>query len=127
MVDKGNWQSTPQPKLLKSKKEYDVCYRIVFQYQSFKFLAEMLEDKKTKEICWFIFPKYTEIKKDTIVFTDVISQNRLYQRDIYNNILIQKNDKVRKILDTFRESKIFYCSDLCGTDFKQAIDFMIKR
>ena len=28
---------------------------------------------------------------------------------------------------TFKENMIFYSSDLCGTDFKQVIDFQIRR
>ena len=40
MIEKGGWQTTPQPKLPKSYKEYDVLFRMVFQYQNFKFIAE---------------------------------------------------------------------------------------
>ena len=31
------------------------------------------------------------------------------------------------IMNTFNESNIFYSTDLCGTDFKQCIDFSIRR
>ena len=27
----------------------------------------------------------------------------------------------------FKESKIFYCNDITGTDFKKVIDFTIKK
>ena len=38
------------------------------------------------------------------------------------------NDKLRRFMyDTFRENNIFYANDLVGTDFKQVIDFEIKR
>ena len=30
-------------------------------------------------------------------------------------------------LQTFRENKIFYATDLVGTDFKQCIDFSIRK
>jgi hypothetical protein len=31
------------------------------------------------------------------------------------------------LYNTFRENNIFYSDDLCGTDFKQVIDFEIKK
>lgn len=49
----------------------------------------------------------------------------MYQRSIYDITI--KNDKLRNLLATFRESNVFYCTDLCGTDFKQVIDFSIRR
>ena len=45
--------------------------------------------------------------------------------DIYNPTF--KNDNIRNILSTFKENKIFYATDLVGTDFKQAIDFIIRK
>lgn len=125
MIDKGAWQTFPQPLLKKSKKCYNIVYRIGFQYQSFKFIAELLKDKDTLEYAWFIYPYYKDFSNKLIVFSDTISQNPLYQRDIYNSTI--KIPRIRKILDSFRENMIFYSSDLCGTDFKQVIDFTIRR
>ena len=49
----------------------------------------------------------------------------LWQRDIYNISL--PNKKLKELLMTFRDGNIFYSDDLCGTDFKQVIDFEIRR
>lgn len=125
MMNDGSWQSSPQPHLPKSKKKYDICYRIGFMYQGFKFLGELLKDKETKEICWFIYPYEKEIDNKTIVFTDIISTSIYYQRNIYDITI--KNENIQKLLNTFREDKIFYANDLVGTDFKQVIDFSIRR
>lgn len=125
MMNDGSWQSSPQPHLPKSKNDYNICYRIAFMYQSFKFLGELLQDKETKDICWFIYPYDKDIDNKTLVFTDVISTSIYYQRNIYDITI--KNDNLQKLLNTFREDKIFYCNDLVGTDFKQAIDFSIRR
>ena len=126
MIDSGAWQSFPQPKLSKSKKCYKINYRFVFQFQDFKFLCELLIDKeKPDNIAWFIYPKYTDIKSKTLVISDKINTSPYWQRDIYNVTI--KNDRLKEILATFRESNIFFSDDLTGTDFKQLIDFTIRR
>jgi hypothetical protein len=35
--------------------------------------------------------------------------------------------RIRELLSTFKENKIFYSSDLCGTEFKSSIDFEIRK
>ena len=123
MIDTGAWQSMPQPKLPKSKNEYKILFRIGFQYQGFKFLGELLQDKK--DLCWFIYPYSKDFDDNIIVFSDEIRQSIYWQCDIYNISL--KNNRLRKLLDTFRENMIFYSDDLTGTDFKQAINFSIRK
>lgn len=124
MLNKGDWQSDPQPHLSYSYKEYKMLFRIGFQYQSFKFLAEFLMDKDSNTL-WFIYPYNREFKKNLIVFSDIIKESNYWQKDIYNPTF--KNENIRNILSTFKESKIFYATDLVGTDFKQAIDFIIRK
>lgn len=125
MINKGDWQSDPQPHLPKSKKCYKVLYRMVFQFQSFKFINEYLMDKETKERVWFIYPYYGKIKEKILVISDVIKTSVYWQRNIYD--LNLRNKKVKDLLKTFKENIIFYATDLCGTDFKQVIDFEIKK
>lgn len=125
MMNDGSWQSSPQPHLPKSKKEYNILYRIGFMYQSFKFIGEFLQDKETKDVCWFIYPHEKELDEKLVKFTDVIKPSIYYQRNIYDITI--KNENLQKLLMTFREDKIFYSTDLCGTDFKQVIDFSIRR
>lgn len=126
MIDKGLWQSYPQPHLPKSKKEYIIKYRFVFQFQDFRFLCELLLDKEdSTKLVWFIYPKYDDIKPKTLVISDKIDPSPYFQRDIYN--LTFRNDYLQNILLTFREGNIFYSDDLTGTDFKQLIDFSIRR
>lgn len=122
MIDSGAWQSKPQPKLTDSKNKYKILYRIGFQYKGFRFLGELM--KKDKNLMWFIYPKTTEFDEKIIVFSDEVSESRFWFRDIYSNRL---PERVQKILSTFRESIIFYSDDLTGTDFKQAIDFEIRK
>lgn len=125
MLNKGDWQSDPQPHLTKSINDYKIIYKIGFQYLDFKFMANYLFDSETKETCWFIYPFKGEFKNDLIVFSDVVKQSRFWQRDIYNPSI--NNERIKMILQTFKENKIFYATDLCGTDFKQCIDFEIRK
>lgn len=125
MINRGSWQSDPQPHLPKSKKCYKILYRIIFQFQEFRFMAEYLKDKESHDTIWFVYPYYKDIKDNILVISDVIKTSPYWQRDIYN--LSVNNDKLKKLCQTFRENKIFYASDLCGTDFKQVIDFEIRR
>lgn len=125
MINTGAWETSPQPHLPKSYKYYNVLFRFGFQYQNFRFLSEYLMDKETKETCWFIKPYYKIFSDKIIVFSDIIKISRYWQRDLYNISI--KNEKLKNLFMTFKENKIFYASDLCGTDFKQVIDFTIRR
>lgn len=125
MINSGSWETTPQPHLPKSLKDYKKLYTFGFQYKGFKFLCEYLKDKETKEVCWFIYPFYKDFSNKIIVFSDEIKISKYWQRDIYNPSF--NNDGLKKLLATFKENKIFYSDDLCGTDFKQVIDFSIRR
>lgn len=125
MMNEGAWQSDPQPHLPKSYNDYNVRFRCIFMYQEFKFIGEFLQDPITYDYCWYIYPYKGEISDDMLVFTDVIKPNRRYMRDIYN--VDTTNDYLKRILSMFTEGNIFYASDMCGTEFKQCIDFVIRR
>lgn len=124
MIDSGDWQTEPQPKLPESYSKYKVLYRIGFQYQGFKFLGEYLKGTIDKHPIWFIKPFVKEFD-NIIVFSDIIKSSKKWQRNIYDITI--NNDRIKKILNNFRENNIFYSDDLTGTDFKQAIDFSIRR
>ena len=125
MLNSGSWQSDPQPHLPESYNNYDMKFRMMFKYGSFKWIAEFLFDEETQDYCWYIYPYKGEIKDDILVISDEVKFNKYWQRSVYNPDI--NNPALKKILSTFRENKIFYASDLCGTDFKQAIDFEILR
>lgn len=123
-TNKGEWETDPQPKLPKKYEEYKVLYKIGFEYKYNRWLAELLQDEN-KDIIWFIRPHRKDFKDKILVFSDIIKPTRYYQRDIYNVSI--KNDRIQRILSSFRENCIFYASDLCGTEFKQSIDFIIRK
>lgn len=123
MLNKGTWQVDTQPHLPKSTKQYKRLTSIVFKFKAFMFRADFLQDLTTHECVWYIVPKESSIKDNTIVISDEVKQSDFYYRDIYT-VPFHVLDKA---LSRFRESNIFYCTDQCGTDFKQAIDFTIRK
>lgn len=123
MIDKGTWQTFPQPKLPKSYNEYEILYRFGLCFKGFKFIAEMLSDGVN--ICWFVYPYNKEFDYDIIVISDEVRIDSNWYTNIYN--ISSRNIKLQNILNTFTEDRIFYSSDLCGTDFKQVINFSIRR
>ena len=126
MLNDGSWQTSPQPHLPKSRKCYTSVFKILFIFKNFMFIGDYLRDKEDrKNVCWFITPYEGKVKPKTIVISDIVKIDKYWQRDIYN--ITVKNKKIQNILNTFRETNIFYSTDLCGTDFKQVIDFMIRR
>lgn len=125
MLNKGEWQSDPQPKLPKSYNCYKVLYRFAFHYKTFTWLCEYLMDNESKDVIWFIYPYSGKLKNNIIVFSDIIKTSPYWQKDIYNPLI--KNKILIELFKTFRENRIFYSSDLCGTEFKQSIDFEIRR
>ena len=73
-----------------------------------------------------IYKKVEKDKKRKLYhFSDMIKVSKYWQRDIYNTNF--KNKVLNDLFKTFRENMIFYSSDLCGTDFKQVIDFQIRK
>lgn len=125
MLNNGSWQSDPQPHLPKSLNEYTSRFSFIFMYQDFKFVCSYLEDNETGETCWFIKPYDGEISDDSIVISDQVRVSPLWQRNIYDTNF--KNPRLNQLFQNFRESNIFYATDLCGTDFKQVIDFSIRK
>lgn len=125
MIDSGEWQTNKQPKLEVSRKEYKLILRIGFLYMGFKFIGELLE--RNKNLLWFIYPYKKEFSNDILVFSDETKESNLWQKNIYDISSLNNPDLDKILKETFRECNIFYSDDLTGTDFKQAIDFDIKK
>ena len=106
MINKGEWQSDPQPHLPKSVNCYDSKLKIIFNFKTFTFIGDYLIDKETKEDVWYIYPYSGKIKDNTVVISDQVKTSNYWQRNIYDTQF--KNEKLNRLLyNTFRESKIF--------------------
>lgn len=125
MLNTGSWQSDPQPHLPKSLKCYISRFSFMFVYQNFKFACSYLQDKEDGVCVFFIKPYDGEIDDKTIVFSDQVKTSPYWQRNIYDTEF--PNPAINDLFKNFREGIIFYATDLCGTDFKQVIDFSIRK
>lgn len=125
MLNSGEFQTDPQPHLQDSYNNYDKLFRVIFYYKNYKFIGEFLKNKSNKNLCWFIKPYKGKINSKTLVFSDIIRISQYWQKDIYNPTLL--NENLRRVLSTFKENMIFYANDEVGTNFKQAIDFIIRK
>jgi len=122
MIDSGDYEVDIQPLLPYNYKDCKLIFRFVFAFKNERFMCEYLN--YDNDYFFFIYPKYSEVKDNTIVIGDIINPSIYYQGNIYN--FESKNKRVNEILASFRESNTFYCSHLCGTTFKQLINFTIK-
>lgn len=127
MINKGEWQSEPQPHLPKSYNDYTVIFRCLFIYKTFSYIGEVLRDSETKEKVWFIYPK-TKIYDNLyplLTFSDIIKPSKYYNSDIYHCKI--DNKRIQGFCDLFTEDNIFYSDDLTGTEFKNVINFSISK
>lgn len=123
MLNSGDWQEDIQPVISDNFKNYRKLFTCGFEYKTFRYLAYLLRDKNYYK--WFIFPKKGNFKKNTILFTDTIDDNIFNNPNPYN--LKVPNKQLAEIMETFKESNIFYCNYLTGTEFKDVINFTIRR
>lgn len=128
MIGGGDWISNPQPTLSFSYKNSYIkkILTIVIEMKTFMYLARLFYNKNDRIFFWLIVPKRNSIKKNTIVVSDRVSYgNRLLYTNIYN---INISDKILTLInDTFIEKNIFYSDDITGTEFKNVINFQIRR
>ena len=126
MMSDGSWQVDEQPKLDRSIKDYKYLnFEIFFKYKTFIFKARLY---KGNDMFFFVSPA-KKISKNSILFTDEILDRPLTFINPYN-ITINNNylNNVKNIINKcFITSKIFYCNDVVGTDFKQVLPFKIKE
>lgn len=125
MLNDGAWQSDPQPHLPKSLKSYNSKFSFMFVYQDFQFACSYLHDIEEGVGVFFVKPYNGEIDNKTVVFSDQVKPSPYWQRDIYNTNF--PNQAINDLFKNFREGCIFYATDSCGTDFKQVIDFSIRK
>lgn len=108
----GEWEVHDTPRLPKPQDEYYNVYEVCVEYQSFKFVCQLLLDKHTSSPIVFIYPLTTR-RKVNRVLTDKFSDNMLI-----SPYLDLKRRPEALINECFRTNKVCYSDNLTAADFK---------
>lgn len=107
----GTWDVDDQNKLPEDTT-FECVYKILIEYQAFKFALELLVDNNTGGKICFVYPS-TKGKRYDRILTDRFSSNPLISAR-----LDVKRPAEKYIAECFRLNKVCYSDNLTGTDFK---------
>lgn len=112
----GEWETRNAPKLPQVKDAYEKVYELMIEYQSFKFILELLIDKMTGGMITFVYP-LTRRKKVLRIITETASDNPFISARFDT-----ENEPEALINKCFLDNKVFYSDNLTATDFKHVIN-----
>ena len=114
----GEWDVKEVPKLPREKDKYEKVYEILIQYQSFKFVLELLVEKEEGGVICFVYP-HTKRRKIYRIISDEFS-------DLPN--VTSRLDRTRRPEEIIRNllilDKICFSDNLTGSDFKKVLNNM---
>lgn len=109
----GEWETKDVPKLPRKQTDYCKVYEVLIQYQSFKFVIELLVERWHGGMICFVYP-FTGKRKFRRIITDEFSDS------IYKSARLDMNRKPEQYInECFRLNKVCYSDNLTGADFKQ--------
>lgn len=109
----GEWDTVDVPKLPRKQYEYEKVYEVLFTYQKFSFVIELLIEPKDGGKLLHIYPytKQREIyRKISADFSDL--------PNVTNKLDITKRPEMLMI-NCFRLDKVCYSDNLTGSDFRR--------
>lgn len=112
-ITTGVWETTQKPHLKKDPSQYTELYKMVVEYENFKFFCRFMMSDKGSPF-WYVEPKTTPIQAGTRVISDKVNINYMYS---YGFTPI--NAAERQAFEYLEMNKIFYSDNLTGTDFEQ--------
>ena len=119
MIKNGEWERTKKRHLERDYKDYNVSYRMVFAFDKFKFLMELLNYNNS--FIWYVTKKTTPIQKNTRVITDGNLES------LYATMgFIPLTQQEQIIFNLLKQGKIAYSDNLTGTQFLQCFNQMEK-
>lgn len=112
----GQWETKEYPKLPRKEFEYDKVYEILIEYQSFKFVLELLCEPRNGGLICYVYP-YTKKRKIyriiTDEFSDLPNKTPMLNKDIRPEVLISQ---------CLRLNKICFSDNLTGSDFNKVLE-----
>ena len=111
----GEWDVKEVPKLPRALYEYEMAYEILIVYQSFKFVMQLLVERKNGGLICYVYP-YTKKRKIYRVITNEFS-------DLPNvSSKLDLNKRAEKaIANALKLDKVCYSDNLTGSDFKKVL------
>lgn len=112
----GEWETRNAPKLPKRLECYEKVYELMIEYQSFKFILQLLIDSKTGGIITYIYP-LTSKRKILRIITERFSDNP------FISARLDLSKKPEALIDNcFKTNKVCYSDNLTATDFKHVTE-----
>lgn len=112
----GEWDVKEVPKLPKKKEEYEKVYEILIEYQSFKFVLELLIEPNDGGAICYVYP-FTSRRNIIRIISDKFSDSP------YITSRLDVNRRPEKIImNLLRLDKVCYSDNLTGADFKKVIE-----
>ena len=119
-ITKGAYDVTEQPHLPKRITQYKKLYIMAVEYNEFKFLCSLLQDKDNGDLIWYIEPKTTEVQAGTRMIS-----NRFYPNPLVTNSFRKPLTEVEaRIFNLFFIGKVCYSDNLTGTEFNNIIGYV---
>ena len=112
----GEWDTKDMPKLPRKKFEYEKVYEILFEYQNFKFVIELLVEPVNGGILCFVYP-HTKNRKIERIITDSFSDNPM----ITSSLILDRKPEML-ISNCIKKGKICYSDNLTGSDFSHVLN-----
>lgn len=106
----GEWDVKNYPRLPKDHIDYEKVYEMVIEYQSFKFVLELLVDPEEGTKVVFVYPKTTDRKIERVI-------TERFSTDMYTSRYFRDNRPEQYIQECIGSERICYSDNLTATDF----------
>lgn len=116
-ITAGAYEVNEQPHLPKSIIKYKILYTLVVEYDNFKFLCQLLQDKEdSNKVTWYVQPKTSDIQKGTRIVS-----NKFYIDPLVTNDFTPLTMSERKVFNMFDDGKVCFSDNLTGTEFNNIL------
>lgn len=116
LTEGGQWESDVKAHLPCPHDRYDVKYKVLFEFASLAYKAEVLWHKEEHYSMVFVFP-FTGRDRPRRVITDLVTPDKLSTQWL---MPLTRGDKL--LIDLIKKGKIVYSDNLTGTEFEKLLE-----
>lgn len=122
-INSGVWNTNEYP-IRERGRNYDLIYQILIDYDSFKFVMELLYDEDYNNYTLYVYPMTLKNKQFRRIITNRYSPSPYITNTFYLPFQT-KNERVMKIENLMREllrnGDIIFSDNVTGTDFTNCV------